>query len=266
MHQPRWSDLARQFANIFAAIFQVYASYTVGETVGRIAQEQRSAILPATYAFAIWGPIFILCGTYAIVQALPAQRENPVFRTVGWWSAGAFLANGAWTYAYTNQQFILAQAILSIAFLLAGGAFLRHTGAAATGGGTAIEARVTAVALGLLFGWITAANVVGLAGTLVALGFAATGPEAEIVGAALLLVGGGVAFFVIRAARPRSSDAWISYGAAVLWALVAVIVEQRSVSIATSAAAAFCSLLVLVAMFGPWESSSPASGRRSAAI
>jgi hypothetical protein len=106
--------------------------------------------------------------------------------------------------------------------------------------------------LGLLFGWLTAASIVGLAGTLIAQGFAATGQSAEIRDAALLLLGGAVAFFVIRASRKGPYGAWVSYSAAVLWAVVAVIVEQRSTSVITTAVAVVAAVLVLVAAFGPW--------------
>jgi hypothetical protein len=244
-------DVARQFANVFAAIFQIYASYTVGSAVGSIAQEYRSLILPATYAFAIWGPIFILCSMYALHQALPAQRENPVYRVVGWWTVGAFLVNGAWSYAYANLQFILAQAIIFAGFVFAGGAYLRFTRVAPAARATLIDNWLIGPTLGLLFGWITAANVVGLAGTLIAQGFVTTGQGAEIRDSALLLIGGAVAIFVILASRKGSFGAWVSYGAAVLWALVAVIVEQRATSAMTTAAAVVSAVLVLLAA-GLW--------------
>lgn len=252
MGGPRLTDVARQFTNVFAAIFQIYASYTVGSSVGVIAQEYRSPILPATYAFAIWGPIFILCGIYALYQALPGQRESPAFRSIGWWTAGAFLANGAWSYAYTSRQFLLAQAIIFAAFVFAAGSYLRFARAVPAAHATDIVNRLIGPALGLLFGWLTAASIVGLAGTLIAQGFAASEQRAEIRDAVLLLLGGAVAFFIIRASRKGPYGAWISYSAAVLWALVAVIVEQRSTSTITSAAAAVTAVLVLVAAFGPW--------------
>lgn len=233
MEQPRLPDIARQFANVFAAIFQIYASYVVGSSVGTIAQEFRSTIIPATYAFAIWGPIFILCATYALYQALPAQREHPVFRAIGWWTAGAFLANGAWSYAYTNRQFILAQAIIVAGFVFAGGAYFRFTREAPEIPDGRIDNWIVGPALGLLFGWIIAANVAGLDGTLIAQGLAPIGQGAEIGGAALLLLGGGVAFLVILASRAGPHGAWIAFGAAVIWALVAVTVEQRTASTLT---------------------------------
>jgi hypothetical protein len=247
---PRLSDVARQFANVFAAVFQIYASYTVGSSVAAIAQEYRSSIFPATYAFAIWGPIFILCGTYALYQALPGQRQNPVFRAIGWWTIGAFLANGAWSYAYTSRQFLLAQAIILAGVIFAGGAYFRFVRVAPAARATKIDNWLIGPTLGLLFGWLTAANVVGLAGTLIAQGFAASGQGAEIRDAAILLLGGAVAFLVIRASRLGPYGAWVSFGAAVLWALVAIIVEQRSTSIITTAAAGVIAVIVLFAAYG----------------
>jgi hypothetical protein len=257
----RLSDITRQFANVFAAVFQIYASYTIGSSVGAIAQEYRSPILPATYAFAIWGPIFILCGVYALYQALPAQRENSVFRAIGWWTVGAFLTNGAWSYAYTSRQFLLAQSIIFAGVVFAGGSYLRFARMVPSARATTIDNWLIGPTLGLLFGWLTAASVVGLAGTLIANGFAASGQGAEIRDAALLLIGGAVAVLVILASRRGPYGAWVSYCAAVLWALVAVMIEQRSISTITTAAAAVTAVTVLLAAFAPWGTPVRSAGR-----
>jgi hypothetical protein len=114
-----------------------------------------------------------------------------------------------------------------------------------------VDQWIVGPALGLLFGWITAANIVGLASTLVALGFAPTGQGAAIGGAALLLLGGAMAFFVILYSRSGPESAWIPFGAVVLWALAAVVVEQRAASAVTAGAAILCAALVAAAMVGP---------------
>src|SRR5688500_16617347 len=194
MGGPRLNDVARQFANVFAAVFQVYASYTVGSSVGVIAQEYRSPILPATYAFAIWGPIFILCGAYALHQALPAQRGNPVLRGIGWWTVGAFLANGAWSYAYTNRQFVLAQAISFAGFIFAGGSYLRFARVVPAARATQLDNWLIGPTMGLLFGWLTAASVVGLAGKLIAQGLDETVQRVEILGEARHMLRGAEAY------------------------------------------------------------------------
>ena len=251
MSEPRLSDVGRQFLNVFAAIFQVYAAYVAGDAVGAIARENRSLILPAGYAFSIWGPIFILCGAYALHQAMPAERENRRFRAIGWWTAAAFLANGAWTYAFTNRLFILAQAIIVVALVCALVAYLRFarmTPSAAS----RIDTAIIGPALGLLAGWLTAATVVGFPSTLVSQGFDATRRGAEIGGAALLLLGGGIAVAALLLSKSGLGAAWVAYGAAVLWALLAVIVEQRAASWLSAGAAALCALLIIAVMAGPW--------------
>ena len=252
MAETRLGDILRQFAVVVTAIAQVYFSYTIGREVGGVAQENRSLILPATYAFSIWGVIFLLCLLYAVYQALPGNRESPIFRAVGWWSAGAFLCNSVWNQIFINRQFLLSQVVIFCGVLCAGMAYFRFVRTGSPGRMTSIENWVVAPALGLLFGWLTAANVVGLASVLVANGFAASGEGAATGGAALLAFGSVIAFFVVIYSRPGPSSAWVAYGAAVIWALVAVFLEQSSASLFVGLAAVIGIVLIIAAMLGPW--------------
>lgn len=252
MPEPRLNDILRQFAVVLMAIAQVYFSYTIGREVGGVAQENRSLILPATYAFSIWGAIFLLCLLYAVYQALPANRESPIFRAVGWWSAGAFLCNTIWNQVFLSRQFVLSQVVILCGVLFAGMAYFRFVQTASPGRMRSVENWIVAPALGLLFGWLTAANVVGLASVLVANGFAPAGEGAEAGGAALLVFGSVIAFFVVVFSRPGPSSAWVAYGAAVVWALVAVFLEQSSESLLVGLAAVIGIMLVAAAMLGPW--------------
>lgn len=258
MESPRLSDIARQFATIFAAIFQIYASYVQGSQNGVIAQEIRSLVLPATYAFAIWGPIFILCLVYAVYQALPQHRNSPVLRASGWWIAAAFLADGVWIYAFTGRQFVVAQIIIISGWLCATTAFLIYARAMTTGRATSVDQWIIGPAFGLLAGWLTAASFVGLAGTLVASGLASDGTGAERGAAALLLAAAGVAVGLLLRAKPGFSPAWVAYGAAILWALLAIVVEQRGSSVLVAGAAIVGMALVVVALAFPRGHITPA--------
>jgi len=83
-------DSGRRWATVAGAVFQVLAGALV--PIGEIATRFPSLVIPAGYAFAIWGPIFLLGLVYAAYQMLPSRREDPLLRRVGWLSrcAGCF--------------------------------------------------------------------------------------------------------------------------------------------------------------------------------
>ena len=247
-------DSARQIANLAGALFQIagggLGSLVAGVDVGRVSDETRTLVVPAGYAFAIWGPIFALCLAYALSQALPARRRDPVLRRIGGWTAGAFLGNGVWEILFPNRLFAAAQILIVAVTLCAVVALLRLVAATRHGGGGRLERWLIASALGLLAGWLTAATLVGLAATLVARGWAATGTGAALGGGALLLFGGGIATAIIAAAKPGPTAGWLGYGAAVLWALAAVIANQYDDSLVTAGATAVAAALVLLALVG----------------
>ena len=76
MGNDRKRDLSRQVATIVGALFQVLAGAIV--PIAAIAGDTPSLVRPVDYAFAIWGPIFLLCLAYAVYQALPTNRANPL--------------------------------------------------------------------------------------------------------------------------------------------------------------------------------------------
>ena len=49
-----------------------------------------SLLVPFGAAFSIWLPIFVLCFIYAVLQALPRNRLELVYRRLGWWTAAGF--------------------------------------------------------------------------------------------------------------------------------------------------------------------------------
>ena len=53
-------------------------------------------IEPAGYAFIIWSVIYAGGIVYALVQARPRARFDPLFSRIGWWTASAFLSVSVW--------------------------------------------------------------------------------------------------------------------------------------------------------------------------
>lgn len=153
-------DFARQAANVVGAIFHVVAGLVLAS--GELPKESITLIQPATYAFVIWGAIFLSLLAYAAYQALPANRENPLLRRIGWFTAAAFICTGLWSVFVPLRQFGLAQLMLLAIFVFLLIAYLClsrsvHEHALSKG-----ERWLVALPLGPFLGWVTAANAVSL--------------------------------------------------------------------------------------------------------
>src|ERR671921_1731541 len=220
----KW-DLARQVATVVGALFQVLAPAIV--PIGAIAKETPSLVIPADYAFAIWGPIFLLCLAYAVYQVLPGNRHNPVLQRVGWLFAGAFFLNGLWEVLVPLRQPVLLQAILAGIFACLAVAYLRLVRSEHSVFSWA-DRWLVALPLGLLFGWITAANAVSFNDTLVETGLLGSGVGAALVGAFLLFAGGTVVLRVIWVSKAGPLQGLLAYAGAVLWALMGVVVTSTT--------------------------------------
>src|SRR5919112_1157676 len=252
-------DLSRQAATVVGALFQVLAGTIV--PIGAIAGETSSLVVPSDYAFAIWGPIFLLCLAYAAYQALPANRANPLLRRVGWFFAGAFFLNGLWEVLVPLRQPVLLQAILAGIFACLAVAYLRLVRSAHGVLGQA-DRWLVALPLGLLFGWITAANVVSFNDTLVETGLLGSGVGGALVGACLLLAGAAVAYVVIWVSKAGPLQALLAYTGAVLWALAGVVVNQYDTSLLTTGAALLSAALVAMSLISTLRGRRPHIGVR----
>jgi hypothetical protein len=123
------------------------------------------------------------------------------------------------------RQPVLLQAILAGIFACLAVAYLRLVRSERSVFGRA-DRWLVALPMGLLFGWITAANVVSFNDTLVETGLLGSGRGGALVGACLLLAGAAVACVVIRVSKAGPLQGLLAYTAAVLWALVGVVVTQ----------------------------------------
>src|SRR5918994_2264027 len=147
MSKGAQGDIARQVAVMLGAIFQIAVPIFTGPAVGRVSAENPTLVVPADYAFVIWTPIFLLALIYAVYQALPVNRENPLLRKIGWFSALAYFSNGMWKLLFPAREFVLSQVVFVgittgavVAFLL-----VQRAG----GAGSLVERWLVAPAFGL---------------------------------------------------------------------------------------------------------------------
>ncbi|MGV2829647.1 tryptophan-rich sensory protein [Myxosarcina sp. GI1(2024)] len=90
-----------------------------GLTIGEISNELFGNILitPANYAFAIWGLIYLGLISFAINQALPSQKYDPLLQKIGYSVAIASAAQIIWVFCFLYRQFTWSL-VLMLAILL----------------------------------------------------------------------------------------------------------------------------------------------------
>ena len=78
-----------------------------GLSIGAISNKFFSDILitPANYAFAIWGIIYLGLISFGVYQVLPAQKNNPILRQIGYKIAISSIAQIAWVICFLYRQY-----------------------------------------------------------------------------------------------------------------------------------------------------------------
>ena len=100
----------------------------LGPTNGEISDRYPTLIVAAGYAFAIWGPIFLLDGVFGIAQA-GVRAPDARLRRIRVLTAIGFALTSLWMVVFTLQWFWLALAVIwgSLACLLGAAWLASHT-------------------------------------------------------------------------------------------------------------------------------------------
>lgn len=194
-----------------------------GVATREVAERFSNLFMPAPYAFAIWGAIYLLLAALSLflLGAFHGgeHETNPEqFDRIAMLFAVSSLANGVWIVLW--HFYAVVPCMLSMCALLFGLLFM--TGELEQLPLKKRERLFIRLPLSVYFGWITVAAISNAAALFVGLGVAATGPLAQVwtlavlIGAALL----GTAVIL------RRRDA--AYGLVLLWAYAAILARHAS--------------------------------------
>jgi hypothetical protein len=189
-----------------------------GLNIGAIANTilQGVQITPANYAFAIWGVIYLGLIAYGIYQFQPAQRGDVTLRQVDVLLIIACLAQIAWVYLFTLQQFWWSVvAILAILLPLVG-AYLQLDRRTSLGD----RPWQFHIPISIYLAWIAVATIVNIASALYISGWDGGGISASVWTAMMLSVGAVIGAI---AALQRAD---VAFTLVFIWAYLAVAVRQ----------------------------------------
>jgi hypothetical protein len=183
-------------------------------------------ITPANYAFAIWGLIYLGLIAYGIYQLRSSQHTHPTIRQVNVLLTVACVAQIAWVYLFTLQQFWLSVvAMLAILLALIGAYLQLHASKMSPGHERASREQKWLVytPFSVYLGWISVATIVNVASALYSSNWDGWGISA-VTWTVVMLVAG-----MVIAARVVFQYADIPFALVFIWAYVAIAIRQAGV-------------------------------------
>lgn len=236
--------ILRTLAIVAAAAFAIAVpviQFAVGVTPTgetELVRDGDTTLEAAGYAFSIWSLIYAGLIAYAVYQALPATRETPGLRALGWPSVVAMTGCGLWLIAamydikLATILIIIGSAAALCIPLLQRYPVQRR-----------IEFWLVAAPLSMLAGWLTIASAINTLTVLTSWGVIDSGS------APAWAAGGVVAVVLVGAGIAAASKNWI-YPLPIAWGLAAVwVAEQADRPTVALLAAAGAALLAVTALW-----------------
>ncbi len=213
-----------------------------GMNTGQVSDSFDVFFVPAGYVFSIWGLIYILLIAFTIYQALPAQKDNPVLKSIRGWYVIGCLANSIWIFAWHYLQFnltILLMGILLVSLLLVYKRLRKQNDAESSSG----MRWFVQLPFSVYLGWITVATIANVTDVLDFNKWNGFGIAGETWAIIMLAVAVLIALWMMLAQRDAP------YLAVLAWAFAGIGVKFAGVSIVSTAAyaAAIITGVLLVA-------------------
>jgi benzodiazapine receptor len=230
MSKDTWRQIANILSVVLALTVNILASTLPlnGQNTGEISDRFQVFFVPAGYVFAIWGVIYIGWIAFAVYQALPAQKESPRLRKLGYLFALSGLFNAAWLFCWHYNQFGLSVLVMLGLLGLLIASYLRLD-VGRTPVGTA-EKWCVDVPFSIYLGWITVATVANVTDLLYYVNWNGFGIAPETWAVIMILVASLVGLLMALTRRDAA------YLFVLVWSFAGIAVKQAAVPMVANAA------------------------------
>ena len=230
MSKDTWRQIANILSVVLALTVNILASALPlnGQNTGEISDRFQVFFVPAGYVFAIWGVIYIGWIAFAVYQALPAQKESPRLRKLGYLFALSGLFNAAWLFCWHYNQFALSVLVMLGLLGLLIASYLRLD-VGRTPVGTA-EKWCVDVPFSIYLGWITVATVANVTDLLYYVNWNGFGIAPETWAVIMILVASLVGLLMALTRRDAA------YLFVLVWSFAGIAVKQAAVPMVAYAA------------------------------
>ncbi len=200
-------------------------------------------IIPANYAFSIWGLIYIALIAFSFYQFQPSQKYNPSLQGSAYLLVFACLAQCVWIYLFLARLFPLS-CIAILAILLPLMAMYRYLGI----GQHQVSSQdrwFIHIPISIYLAWIAVATVVNVAVTLYSLNWDGWGISSSVWTVIMMIVSSAIAAMVTVQGRNTT------YIYVTIWALIAISIRQINTPLIAISGVVLAIVLALVTNIFP---------------
>ncbi|SRR5579883_2327264 len=213
-----------------------------GANIGEISNTlfKNVLIIPANYAFAIWGLIYLGLFAFGVYQFLPNQKHDSDLRKTGYLLVIALIAQSVWVYLFLSRLFVLSVVAMLLILLPLIAIYLRL--GIGTNSVSNTKKWCVHFPISIYLGWISVATIVNVACALYFQGWNGWGISAEGWTIIMSIIAAAIAMVIAIQRRD------ISYTAVIVWALVAIAVKPSNGSMVKVVALLCTIALVLIVL------------------
>jgi len=227
-------DTLRQTANLLSVLLALVVNVLAtalplnNQTTAQISDRFKVFFVPAGYVFAIWGIIYIGWIAFTVYQFLPAQKESPRLRGLGYLFALSGVFNAAWLFCWQYNHFTLSVIVMLILLGLLIACYLNlNIGRISV---SAAEKWCVDIPLSVYLGWISVATIANISDWLYFVHWNGFGIDPQ-VWAVIMLVIASVLGLLMALTRRDSGYLFVF-----VWAFVGIAVKQSGVVLVADAA------------------------------
>ena len=227
-------DTLRQSANALsvavALTINILASALPlnGQNTGEISDRFEVFFVPAGYVFSIWGIIYIGWIAFAIYQFLPAQKESPRLRKLGYWFALSGLFNAGWLFCWHYNLFGLSVLVmLALLGTLIVSYLQLQVGKTSV---STAEKWSVEVPFSVYLGWVSVATIANITDWLYFIEWSGFGIAPQVWAVIMLIVASAVGALMAFGRRDAG------YLFVFVWAFAGIALKQAETSLVANSA------------------------------
>jgi hypothetical protein len=248
-----YQDFIRQLTTLFAVVVAFVVNVTSnifplnGLSIGAISNSifKEVLIIPANYAFVVWGPIYLGLFTLAIYQFLPYKKEDVYLRKTGYLLVIACVFQSIWVYLFLSRLFALS--VVAMFGILVPLMVIYHILEIGKKPVSQRKKLCLHIPVSIYLSWISVATVVNVACALYYSGWNGWGINNQVWTVIMLLVATTIATVMVI----RYED--IAYTCVTVWALVAIAVKHSNIDLLRNLGLFLAFTLIGVTIIKSWH-------------